>query len=173
MSIIWITGLAGAGKTTLAAELLSQLQAAQQRGDARVAGALRQIDGDAVRRDLGAQGQGYAREQRLAVAQQIAQRAAAHSRAGGMAVVATISLFHAIHAFNRGNRADYFEVLLACAEPLREARCSDGRLRSGPRVGVEIAAEFPLAPHLRLDSGLHAPAALADAVIQAWHQRHV
>lgn len=173
MSIIWITGLAGAGKTSLATELLSQLQAAQLRGDARVAGPLRQIDGDAVRRDLGAQGQGYAREQRLAVAQQIAQRAASHSQTGGIAVVATISLFHAIHALNRGPGADYFEVLLACAEPLRQARCSDGRLHRGPRVGVEIAAEFPLAPHLRLDSGQHAPAALADAVIQAWHQRHV
>lgn len=173
MSVIWITGLAGAGKTSLAAELLARLQLAQRQGDARVAGELQSIDGDAVRRELGAQGQGYAREQRLAVARQIAQRAAAHSRAGGIAVVATISLFHAIHALNRSACADYFEVLLDCAEAQRAVRCGDGRLQAGPRVGHEIAPEFPLTPHLRLDSGLHPAAALADAAIQAWHRRHV
>lgn len=173
MSIIWITGLAGAGKTSLAAALLSQLSLAHQQGDARVAGPLQQIDGDAVRRSLGEHGRGYSREQRLDVARRIAQLAAAHSQAGGIAVVATISLFHAIHAFNRSSGTDYFEVLLDCAEPLREARCGDGRLHSGPRVGHEIAAEFPLAPHLRLDSGLHLPAQLAEQALQAWHQRDV
>lgn len=173
MSIIWITGLAGAGKTSLAVELLSQLSLAQQQGDARIAGPLQQIDGDAVRRSLGQHGQGYSREQRLEVARRISQLAAAHSQAGGIAVVATISLYHDIHALNRSNSADYFEVLLDCAEPLRESRCGDGRLHSGPRVGHEIAAEFPLAPHLHLDSGLHLPAPLAEQVLQAWHQRDV
>lgn len=169
MSVLWITGLAGAGKTTLAA-----LVAAVIGSDAAApAAGVRHFDGDAVRRELGELGRGYAREQRLAVAAHIADLAVAHSRRGGCAVVSTISLFHTVHARNRAAGVDYFEVLLDCAEETREQRLAAARRLHGPRVGAEIAAEFPLAPHLRLDSGGHPPPRLAQQLLQAWRRRHV
>ncbi|MCQ4165905.1 adenylyl-sulfate kinase [Tahibacter harae] len=168
MSVLWITGLAGAGKTTLAA-----LVAAVIGSDAAApAAGVRHFDGDAVRRELGELGRGYTREQRLAVARHIAGLAIAHSRRGGCAVVSTISLFHTVHAHNRAAGVDYFEVLLDCAGETREQRLAARGLQ-GPRVGAEIAAEFPLAPHLRLDSGRATPPRLAQQLLQAWRRRHV
>lgn len=169
MSVLWITGLAGAGKTTLAALVAAVIGSDTAAPPAGV----RHIDGDAVRRELGEAGRGYAREQRLAVAAHISALAVAHSRRGGCAVVSTISLFHTVHALNRAAGVDYFEVLLDCAEAKREQRLAAARALQGPRVGAEIAAEFPLAPHLRLDSGGEPPQRLAQQLLQAWRGRHV
>lgn len=169
MSVLWITGLAGAGKTTLAAQVAAVIGSEATAAAADV----RHLDGDAVRRELGELGRGYAREQRLAVAEHIAALAIAHSQRGGCAVVSTISLFHAVHAHNRAAGVDYFEVLLDCAEETRERRLAAARNLHGPRVGAEIQAEFPLAPHLRLDSGRDPPHRLAQQLLQAWRCRHV
>lgn len=165
MSILWITGLAGSGKTTLA-DAIAALLADHDGGIVR-------IDGDRVRADLGDAGRGYTREQRLAVARQIAGRALDASRAGHCAIVSTISLFHAIHAHNRASGEDYFEVLLACDPSLRMRRLAARRPLQGPQVGGEIAPEFPLQPHLRLESDAGDASTLAQYVLDAWRQRHV
>ncbi|WP_386068662.1 adenylyl-sulfate kinase [Tahibacter sp. UC22_41] len=166
MSVIWITGLAASGKTTLAQQVAQRLTA---RGHIEVAA----FDGDAVRRSLGAAGQGYARPQRLAVARHIAALAAGHSRDGGCAVVSTISLFHEIHAGNRAAGGDYFEVLLECAPQLRAQRLAARDAQTGPQVGHELTPEWPRSPHLRLDSGAAPVPALADALLRVWERRHV
>jgi len=166
MSVIWITGLAASGKTALEQQVIERLSA---RGHVDVAA----FDGDAVRRGLGAAGQGYAWPQRLAVARHIAALAATHSRDGGCAVVSTISLFHEIHAGNRAAGGDYFEVLLECAPLLRAQRLAAREAQTGPQVGHELAPEWPSSPHLRLDSGAAPVPALADALLRAWEQRHV
>jgi adenylylsulfate kinase-like enzyme len=166
MSILWITGLAGSGKTTLADALAARLEH-------ELAGGIVRIDGDRVRAEIGDAGRGYSREQRLAVAQQIAERAQSASRAGHCAIVSTISLFHAIHAGNRASREDYFEVLLTCDPALRAQRLSTRPALHGPQVGDEIAPEFPHSPHLRLHSADGDVGTLAQRVLDAWHQRHV
>lgn len=173
MSIIWITGLAGAGKTTLAQRLAAQLECGQSRDGGAQRRRVALVDGDEVRKSLGDLGRGYSRDERLAVARHISGLATAHSRGGGDAIVSTISLFHEIHAMNRATGEDYFEVLLDCAPELRSARIDGRRRLTGPQIGIELAAEFPLMPHLRLDSGAHAAPLLAERVLQAWRQRHV
>jgi adenylylsulfate kinase len=165
MSILWITGLAGSGKTTLGDAIAARLDDHD--------GGIMRIDGDRVRAELGEAGRGYTREQRLAVAQQIAARAIGASRAGHCAIVSTISLFHAIHAGNRASGEDYFEVLLTCDPSLHAQRLATRRPLHGPQVGGEIVPEFPLQPHLRLDSDAADAETLAQRVLDAWRQRRV
>lgn len=116
--VIWITGLSGAGKSTLAAEVVNRLRA---QGDAVV-----MLDGDELREVFGAaatNAQNHGREGRLALAFQYAHLCRVIANQGLTVVIATISLFKEIHAWNRENLPGYFEVYLKV--PLEELRRRD------------------------------------------------
>lgn len=116
--VFWITGLSGSGKSTLSTELVCRLRA---RGDAVVL-----LDGDELREVFGAasaNAQNHGRESRLALAFQYAHLCRVIARQGLTVVIATISLFKEIHAWNRANLPDYFEVYLKV--PLEELRRRD------------------------------------------------
>lgn len=116
--VIWITGLSGAGKSTLAAEVVNHLRT---QGDAVV-----MLDGDELREVFGAaatNAQNHGREGRLALAFQYAHLCRVVAHQGLTVVIATISLFKEIHAWNRENLPGYFEVYLKV--PLEELRRRD------------------------------------------------
>lgn len=149
--VIWITGLSGVGKTALAAQLVARLAAdgadvAWLDGDAwrRHAGAGRQSDGPAA-------APGYGAGKRRQLAFEYVRLAAEAATRGCVAVVSTISLLHDVQAANRRVPHRYLEVWLRAAEPLRRQRAGD-RSATSARVGVELAAEFPLAADLMLDN---------------------
>jgi len=107
MKIIWITGLSGAGKSTLANEVVSRLRA---NGEHVVF-----LDGDELREVFGsaaANAQNHGRDGRLALAMQYAHLCRVIASQGMTVVIATISLFREIHAWNRENLPGYFEVYL-------------------------------------------------------------
>ena len=160
MSVIWITGLAGAGKTTIAREV-ERLLAAQ---DILVT----LLDGDAVRKRFG--DTAYDRAGRLAAAYRLSRLAAEISAAGQTVVVATISLFHEIQSANRTLHADYLEVFVQCdAATLQRRSPLYGRDIDASLVGRGIPAEFPVAPHLVLDSGDASRVdALARRIVERW-----
>lgn len=136
--VIWITGLSGVGKSALAEKLVAVLR---QRSIAAIL-----LDGDALREALGETG--LDQESRKQLAFRYARLASLFAEQGLTVVVATISLLHSVHAFNREQTSRYLEVLVDADPHLRTGRSRDGV--GGPRVGNEIEAEFPLHPHLRL-----------------------
>ncbi len=119
-SVIWITGLSGAGKSTLAHEVVIRLRA---EGISVV-----QLDGDELREvfeAVAANAHNHGREGRLALAMQYAHLCRVIASQGLVVVIATISLFHEVHAWNRKNLPDYFEVYLKV--PLEELRRRDSK----------------------------------------------
>ncbi len=116
--MLWITGLSGAGKSTLARELAARLRAMGQ--------PVVVLDGDELREVFGAvaaNARNHGREGRLALAMQYAHLCQIIARQDLTVVIATISLFHEVHAWNRANLPGYFEVYLKV--PLEELRRRD------------------------------------------------
>lgn len=116
--VIWITGLSGAGKSTLAYEIVAPLRAA---GEAVV-----MLDGDELREVFGAvatNADNHGREGRLALAMQYAHLCRVIAAQGLTVVIATISLFREVHAWNRAHLPGYFEVYLKV--PVDELRRRD------------------------------------------------
>lgn len=144
--VIWITGLSGAGKTTLARALLEHLPGAIL------------LDGDELREILGATRDGFDADSRKSLALTYARMARLLARQGFTVIVATISLFHEVHAWNREHLPGYLEVFLDVPEAERRRRDPKGLYaaeqagRVTAMAGGTTAVELPLAPHLRLDA---------------------
>lgn len=117
-AVIWITGLSGAGKSTLAVEVTRRLRAM---GKTVVI-----LDGDELREVFGAAatvGPTHDRVTRLSLAMQYAHLCRVIAEQGFTVVIATISLFKEVHAWNRENLPRYFEVFLNV--PVEELRRRD------------------------------------------------
>lgn len=116
--VIWITGLSGAGKTTLANNVIRRLRYMNRSAI--------MLDGDELREVFGAvtsNAQNHGRDARLTLAMQYAHLCRVLADQGLVVVIATISLFKEVHGWNRNNLPGYFEVYLKT--PLEELRRRD------------------------------------------------
>ena len=144
--VLWITGLASSGKSTLAARVLTELRSQGLRPLL--------LDGDAVRHALDhEQEERHDVSERKRRAWRIARLARLVSEQGIPVVVATISLFHEVQSWTRAACPRYAEVVLVADLANLHARKPDvyGRAVSDQPVhvvGRDIAAEFPKAPEL-------------------------
>jgi adenylylsulfate kinase len=148
--VIWITGLSAAGKTSTAETAVEQLRA---EGEVAVL-----LDGDAVRDIVRDVGTGHDRESRLANAHRICRLAHFIAKQEFIVVVATMSLFHEIHQWNRDNLPGYFEVLIEAELETLRARDIKG-LYDGVDAnevrnvgGMDLDVEFPANPDLVLNN---------------------
>ena len=116
--VIWITGLSGAGKTTLAKELVSQLATENKEPILLDGDQLREIFFDSSNQAISA----HDRSSRLALALKYSGLARLLSEQGFWVIVATISLFKEVHDWNRKNFKNYYEVFLDT--PIEELRKS-------------------------------------------------
>ena len=119
-SVLWITGLSGSGKTTLAKEVSRKLRKNQSD--------VVNLDGDTLREafTLGtSDSQRYVREERLRLAMQYARLCKILSTQGFTVVIATISMFKEVYAWNRSHLPGYFEVYLKA--PVEELRRRDSK----------------------------------------------
>ena len=150
--VVWITGLSGAGKTTLAQAIVKHLR---DNGQDVIF-----LDGDELRDILNRplnNALSHDRESRLALAMQYAQLCRMLAMQGFIVVIATISLFKEIHSWNRKNLPGYFEVYIKV--PLEELRRRDPksiyqRFNSGEIknvAGLDLKIDEPLNAHLIID----------------------
>jgi adenylylsulfate kinase len=170
--VVWITGLSGAGKTTVARELLSLLRRDGQWCISLDGDELREIFGQAASRS-----EDYERPARLALGRRYARLAHLVAQQGATTVVTTISLFRELHDWNRKNLPGYFEVYLKV--PLKELRRRDpkgiyrrfdsGELRNV--AGLDQPADEPQSPDLLVEfSPDEAPKEIAARVMQSLTQ---
>lgn len=151
VSVLWLTGLAGAGKTSIAQEVTAQLRAA---GRSAVL-----LDGDEVRAAISDESVGYDRESRLKNAFRICRLAALLEAQDMLVVVATMSLFSEVHQWNRENFGHYFEVFVEVT--LDDLKRRDqkglytgavGSSRSNV-VGMNMQGDMPKHPDLTVFNG--------------------
>ncbi|MDB4945444.1 MAG: Adenylyl-sulfate kinase [Labilithrix sp.] len=147
--VVWLTGLSGAGKSTIAGALGPALRAAGQKVEI--------LDGDLVRTHL-SKGLGFSREDRDLNIARIAFVAHLLARNGVAVVVSAISPYRATRDDARRTIGDFVEVHVA--PPLAECvrRDTKGLYKKalageiGQFTGISDPYEPPDAPELTLDT---------------------
>ena len=133
--VIWITGLSKAGKSTLGREVARRLRAS---GVFVVL-----LDGDEIRDALGPAARNtdsYSREGRLDLAQLYGRLCRMLAAQGVTVVIATISMFDEVYAWNRQHLPGYFEVYLRASIDELRPRDALGLYADRPRASAERVA---------------------------------
>lgn len=147
--VVWLTGLSGAGKSTIAEALAPRLRAAGRKVEV--------LDGDVVRTHL-SKGLGFSREDRDVNVARIAFVAHLLARNGVFVITAAISPFRATREAARQMIGDFVEIHVA--PPLEAcikrdvkglyAKAIAGEIKEF--TGISDPYEEPLSPELRLDT---------------------
>ena len=146
---IWLTGLSGAGKSTIAGQLVPRLRAEGRRVEI--------LDGDAIRENL-SKGLGFSKEDRDTNIRRIGYVAELLTRNGVTVIVAAISPYRAVRDEVRARIGDFLEVHVDCHLDELVRRDVKGlylRALAGEIThftGVSDPYEAPLAPEVRVDT---------------------
>ena len=170
--VIWLTGLSGAGKSTIANLVERKLHA---RGCHTYL-----LDGDNVRHGLN-KDLGFTDADRVENIRRVAEVAHLMLDAGLIVIVAFISPFASEREMARGlvDEGEFFEVFVDAPLELAEQRDPKGlykKARSGELAnftGIDSPYEPPEQPALRLDTAALAPEEAADSVIALLEQSGV
>lgn len=164
--VYWVTGLSGAGKSTIGKAYADRLRTAGH--------PVIYLDGD-VLREVFANDLGHTLAERQAVAMRNARLCRMLTEQGVDVVIATISMFREVREWNRANIPGYREVYVRV--PMVElikrdpkkiyARAMKGELDHV--MGVDLPVEEPESPDLILDNdGSHAVTALVEQMAQTF-----
>jgi len=146
---IWMTGLSGSGKSTVANMLAKRLRAVGARVEI--------LDGDVVRTNL-SKGLGFSKEDRDTNIRRIGFVCNLLSRNGVFAIAAAISPYRAIRDEVRAAAGDFVEVFADCPLDTLVERDAKGLYKKAPAgeiknfTGVSDPYEPPESPEVRVDS---------------------
>ncbi|MFJ8959138.1 adenylyl-sulfate kinase [Lentzea sp. NPDC102401] len=162
--VVWLTGLSGAGKSTIA-DLVEKTLHAEGRHTFL-------LDGDNVRHGLNSD-LGFTDADRVENIRRIAEVAALMVDAGLIVLVSFISPFQAERALARDlvGEDEFCEVFVDTPLAVAEQRDPKGLYRKARRgelanfTGIDSPYEPPLEPEIRLDTTTLSPQAAADAVV--------
>jgi ATP sulfurylase/adenylyl-sulfate kinase len=166
--VVWLTGLSGAGKSTIASMLQAEL-AERGRG-------VEVLDGDEVRTNL-SRGLGFSKEDRDTNIRRIGYVARLLARNGGAAITAAISPYREIRDEIRAQTPNFVEVFVRCSLDELVRRDVKGLYRKAiageiPNfTGVSDPYEEPLRPDVVVDSERQTPYESVTAVLRHLERR--
>lgn len=144
-TVYWVTGLSGAGKTTVAKALYEKMKVTKP--------AIVLLDGDDLRKSV-AEDLGYERNDRIEAAMRYAKMSEMLARQGLTVIISTISMFHCVREWSRNNIAGYVEIYLKVPLSVLKERnqknlysgTGDGKIKNV--IGVDMEIEEPKNPHI-------------------------
>jgi len=170
--VLWLTGLSGAGKTTLAGRLVPELRARGLRVEV--------LDGDEVRTNL-SKGLGFSKEDRDTNVRRIGYVARLLARNGVAAVTAAISPYAEVRAEVRraveADGAEFVEVYVECPLDVLAERDVKGLYKKALAgeiqgfTGVSDPYEEPRAPDVTVRTHEEAVEASAGRIIEELERR--
>lgn len=146
--VVWVTGLPGAGKTTLSQHLLEVLQP--------LASQVLLLDGDNLRRIFA--NTDYSNDGRRNLAMTYARLAQDLASQGALVVCATVSMFDEVREWSRANNQNYVEVFLDIPLQVLAERDQKGLYSQAVQQGdvllpgVTTDVEFPKQPDFHLNA---------------------
>lgn len=166
----WLTGLSGAGKTTIGQALAAHLRA---QGASVVV-----LDGDLLREVLQEFQLSHLPSDRRKLAGVYGRLCRMIVRQGISVVCSTISLFEDVHRWNRANIPGYREIYIQAPMPVLISRDRRGVYtnaageRAANVVGVDLPAEVPKSPDLVItNDGLTTPGTVARMIAETFATR--
>ncbi len=160
--VFWITGLSGAGKTTIGKELFKLVKEKEKNTVL--------LDGDEMREVFG-NDLGYSKEDRFRCAMRYARICRMLANQGIHVIICTISMFEEVRAWNREEIAGYIEIYVRVPMELLKERnqkelyseCENGS--TGNVVGMDLELELPKNPDLIIDNtGESTPEQIVDKI---------
>jgi len=139
-TVFWITGLSGAGKSSIATQLCKRRREAGH--------SILLFDGDTLRSIIDSEA-GYEPDERRKLAFKYAELCREVSLQGIDVACATISLFHEVHDWNRANLPDYIEIYIHVALDMLKSRDPKGLYQRATNnseanvYGIDLVPEEP------------------------------
>lgn len=143
--LYWITGLSGAGKTTIGNRLYYELKRQQEN--------VVLLDGDILKNIVG-DDLGYSETDRRKRAMRYASICKLLTSQGMVVICCTIAMYDAVREWNRKNNKGYIEVFLDVPDDVLHQRDQKGMYSQYKKgefknlAGVDVKVEFPKHPDL-------------------------
>lgn len=140
-TLYWLTGLSGAGKTTIGNRLYYSMKPRKQNTII--------LDGDILKKIAG-KDLGYGREERLERAYRYSALCKLLTDQGIHVIICTIAMFDEIRDWNRENIENYVEVFLDVSMDVLKRRNRKGLYSkgNGNTAGIDVAIEYPKRPDI-------------------------
>jgi len=146
--VVWITGLSGAGKTTVAKKIVDNLKRYKPI----------HLDGDELREILTIKDKvSYSKKNREKIGLIYAKFANYIAKQGNFVIVSVMALNNTVFKWNRKNIKNYFEVYLKVPNLELIKRDPKGIYKSFNKgklkniSGFDISFDVPKKPHLKID----------------------
>lgn len=139
--LYWLTGLSGAGKTTIGNRVYYSMKA--QKPNTII------LDGDILKKIAG-KDLGYGREERLERAYRYSSLCKLLTDQGINVIICTIAMFDEIRNWNRNNIENYVEVFLDVDMEVLKRRNRKGLYskKGTNTAGIDVAIEYPKNPDI-------------------------
>lgn len=140
-TLYWLTGLSGAGKTTIGNRLYYSMKSDRENTII--------LDGDILKKIAG-KDLGYGREERLERAYRYSSLCKLLTDQGINVIICTIAMFDEIRDWNRENIENYVEIFLDVDMEVLKRRNRKGLYSktNGNIAGVDVAIEYPKNPDI-------------------------